>query len=233
MKLRNLLFLTIALNLLSLASAEQTSLGNIKIGDDVPLIQLCADCSYNNITYIIAPNGSSILGETAMSGSGSVYTYTLTTASEFGEYRVNGIGDLNGTNTVWSYSFFITPNGEELKGENFMIFLYLAFFLVLFGSLYFMIINIAKLASTSETVFGLATSWSIYFALILCYWLVINYSTSSFLRTNIIWPVSIFGFSNFLLPLISLFVAIFKRSIDKKAPLSVAELTGRRMLGYE
>jgi len=217
------------------ASAQQTTLGNFKLGEDIPLIQLCSNCTFNNITSIIIPNGSTILSQAPMTRDGTQYNYNLpsTNATLFGEYRVNGFGDLDGTETVWSYSFFITPNGEDIKGDNFLIFVYVAFMIILCASIYLLIINIAKLASKSETIFGLALSWGVYFSLILMYWIINNYSTSSFLRENIIWVVSSFGFTNFLLPLISLFIAIFVRSMEKKNPLSVAELTGRRFLGYE
>lgn len=236
MKKKNiLLFLFLCILGINGVFADQTSLGNIKLGDDVPLIQLCADCTFNNITSVTAPNGSTILSETAMTKDGTQFNYNLPAASAdlFGEYKVNGFGDLNGTNTVWSYSFYVTPNGEDLKGENFSIFLYLGFIVILFACVYLLIINIAKLVSRSETIFGLALSWGTYFALLLIYWMINNYSTSTFLRDNIIWIISSFGFSNFLLPLISLFVAMFTRSMEKKNPLSVAELTGRRFLGYE
>ena len=183
MKKKIWFFLFILIIGLNSVLAQQTSLGNVEIGDDANLIQLCADCTYNNITSIIAPNGSTILSETAMTQDGIEFNYTLSSSSAdlFGEYKVNGHGDLNGTDTVWSYNFFVTPNGEDLKGDNFSIFLYLAFILILFTCIYILVINIAKLASRSETVFGLALSWGVYFSLLLLYWLVQNYSTSLFL----------------------------------------------------
>lgn len=233
MKKHFFLFLTLSIFLLNLASAAQETLGYFEVEEDVTLIQLCADCTYNNITSIIAPNGTIILSNVAMSQSGSDFTYTLSSSylSDFGQYNVNGLGDLGGTPTVWAYEFHITPNGEPLKGDNFIIFVYIFYILGLVSCVYILVMNIAKLVSKSETVFGVAFSWGVYLALLLLHWLIQNYSTSSFLRDNIGWTSYIFGFTNFLLPLISLAFAMFARSIDKKRPLTPQEFLGRRLLG--
>ena len=45
--------------------------------------------------------------------------------------------------------------------------------------------------------------------------------------------VTSFGVTNFLIPIISLIVSFITRSFEKKEPLNVAEITGRRFLGYE
>jgi len=217
---------------LGLTTAAQETIGSKKVGEDLSVIQLCADCTYNNITSIIGPSGA-IINNVVMAKSGSEFTYDLAggNLTAFGQYNVNGVGDLEGTATVWAYSFDITPNGEPLKGDNFIIFVYLAYILGLVASLYFLVMNIAKLVTKSETVIGVGASWSVYFALLLLHWVVQNYSTSSFLRDNIGWTSYIFGFTNFLIPIISLAFAMFARSIDKKRPMTTEEFLGRRLLG--
>lgn len=231
-----LLIVFVGIFLLSFTSAAQDSLGNFALGEDVLLVQTCADCTYNNITFITFPNSSELSGinDIAMTQSGSKFTYNLDGGNTtiFGCYDVNGIGDIGGTAQVWVYPFCITPNGEELPGDNFNIFLYTSFILLLFLSLYCMVINLAKLASVSETVFGLSFSWGVYFSILLMYYVVMTYSTSLFLRDNIIWVVGAFGFTNFFIPLISLFIAFFIRGTQKKKPISIQDLTGRKFLGY-
>ena len=62
--------------LISCTSAAFISLGIFKAGDNVSLIQLCDDCTYNNITSIIYPNGTIALGEAEMTKDGTQYNYT-------------------------------------------------------------------------------------------------------------------------------------------------------------
>lgn len=226
----------VSLFLLSLISATQESLGTFKAGENIQIIQLCGTCTYNNITSLIYnPTSTTILSSVAMIQTGSQYSYILNgtnTTEMFGTYIVNGIGDLNGNPQSWAVTFEITPNGQQSPGDNFNLFIYILFGFVFFFSFFFMILNIAKLATASETIFGLALSWCVYFLMLFNSWIIVNYSVSSFLRDNISWVIASFGFTNFLLPLISMFISFFKRGTEKRRPLNVQELTGRGFMRY-
>lgn len=121
-----LLTLILGMFLISLVSAEIQTLGTFKPGEEINLIQICANCTFNNITSIIrSPNSTQIMGNVVMTRIGSVYNFTLSSGNttELGEYIVNGIGDLDGVNTVWNYNFFVTPSGFILETSESLIYI--------------------------------------------------------------------------------------------------------------
>lgn len=123
-----ILLLIFGIFLIGLASA---SFGNYKQGQEVNLLQTCADCSFNNITSILAPDGTQLVGSSQMTKTGNVYNYTLAggLTTQIGEYTVNGFGDPGGTNEVWMYHFNI--GGGNLV---FFIFAFVLFFgLMIYG----------------------------------------------------------------------------------------------------
>lgn len=101
----------ILISCINYVSAEQQSLGEYDPNDCVRLIQTCGSCTYNNITSLVSPNSTTLLSEVEMIKSGTEYTYSFCNTSMEGTYIVNGVGDLDGTNTVWAYDFVI---GKEL-----------------------------------------------------------------------------------------------------------------------
>ena len=113
--MRKLLTILMFVMMIGLVSASFTSLGTFKQDDQVTIRQLCASCSYNNITSIVYPNGTLALNETAMYTSGVEYLYVFNDSTAEGEYKVNGFGDLEGTQTVWGYSFEVTGTGSPVN----------------------------------------------------------------------------------------------------------------------
>lgn len=138
--LRNLsvLFVILVCSLLTLTlvSAEQTNIGLKKAGECIELIQTCSNCTSNNISSIILPNGTSVtyVGAT-MTRTDTYYNYTYCDTDATGKYIVNGWGDLDGLDTVWSYTFITTHNGKTDEfNRNFIIFMLgAAFVLLIFG----------------------------------------------------------------------------------------------------
>jgi hypothetical protein len=101
----------IVIVVLPLISAEQQSLGTFKQNDCINLIQTCANCTYVNISSIVTPNSNGVQINSAMSQQGTIYNYTFCSTDQIGKYIVNGVGDLDGVNTVWNYDLEITPSG--------------------------------------------------------------------------------------------------------------------------
>ena len=131
--LLNLIFVFL---LVSFASAQIETLGTFKLGDDINLIQTCATCTFNNITSVLDPNGVQIIGEFDMTRVISVYNFTLTSGNVtlLGKYIVNGIGDLDGTNTIWNYDFDLTADGRPFqKFPNQFAVILFALILIVFG----------------------------------------------------------------------------------------------------
>lgn len=137
-----LLILFIGIFLISFVSPAQSSLGTFKQGEDIELIQTCSDCTYNNITTIKLANGTLLKIDESMTKDGSFFSHTLnsTYTTSLGEYKVNGIGDTGGVDTVWTYSLEVTPNGKTFTTQNaisylgFIIILLFTFFLTIYGA---------------------------------------------------------------------------------------------------
>ncbi len=125
--------------LISLASA--TSIGTIKQGDSIELIQTCASCTYNNVTTIIFPDGTITTLNVEMDKDGSFYNYTYDDATALGEYLVNGIGDVGAVNTTWVYSFNVSPSGQS-GNENTIFSIFIILFIVGLNLLFFFNKNI-------------------------------------------------------------------------------------------
>ena len=92
-------------------------LGTFKTGEDITLMQTCASCTYNNITSVVAPDSTELIGEVAMVKSGTKYTYSLGSGNvtQIGTYKVHGVGDLNGVDDVWVYTFNANPIENDVS----------------------------------------------------------------------------------------------------------------------
>jgi hypothetical protein len=96
---------------LHLVSAEVQTLGVFKVGSCISLTQICADCTYNNITSVTAPDSTQVLSQSVMTRAGTTYNKTFCNTGQQGNYIVSGVGDLGGTDTIWTYDFQVTPSG--------------------------------------------------------------------------------------------------------------------------
>jgi len=110
--LKLFLFVFIFIGLLSYINAEQKhSFGTYKQNECINLIQTCSNCTYINITSIIAPNATKIISNAEMTKDGTIFNRTFCLTDLSGKYIVNGVGDLDGSAEVWNYDFEITPSG--------------------------------------------------------------------------------------------------------------------------
>jgi hypothetical protein len=104
------------------------NLGTFKQGDNINLVQTCSNCSYNNITKIKIPDGTILNINSEMEKEGTFYNYTFSNSYLIGEYQVNGIGNLNGVEQVWNYSFKIGGGSLGLFVIMFIVFYGLSFY---------------------------------------------------------------------------------------------------------
>lgn len=124
------IFLFLSIFLISFAYAgfgyDNKNLGTFKLGDDINLIQTCSNCTFNNITSVLSPNSTQTIGEFAMTQTGTIYNFTLSSnnITNLGTYIVNGFGDLDGIDSIWSYTFILTQSGAEKinQGEGIVLF---------------------------------------------------------------------------------------------------------------
>lgn len=111
-----------------------SSMGVFKQGTCISLQQSCANCTAINITSIIAPNSTNVIGEMAMTKAGTQYTYSFCNTTDLGTYIVNGIGDPDGSVAIWSYDLDVNLMGEELtQAKTTLYFILLIIGFVFFG----------------------------------------------------------------------------------------------------
>lgn len=140
---RILITLVLMTFLLINISATQQTFGTFKINEEISLIQTCSNCTFNNITAIISPNSTKVVENVIMTKQGTFYNYTFSGVNQKGEYIINGIGDLDGVITIWSYNLFVTKTGTEFNISEAVTYFILAFgvLLLFMISFYFMIVT--------------------------------------------------------------------------------------------
>lgn len=148
-KIKPFAFVFLFLLVVAFATAGSSSFGVKKVGSTIDLPQSCASCTYNNITAIEYPNGTSIYLESTMTKNGQKYNYTYTFPDNLqGEYFISGHGDLNGVDTGWRYSIELTSEGKPESTSNSLFYLGLLGVLVLF--LVVILGSISFIPSTDE-----------------------------------------------------------------------------------
>ena len=129
------LLLIVGMFFLSFVNAQIQDLGTFKQNQNITLVQICGSCTFNKITSVLFPNASVAVSNISMLRDGTFYNSTFTNTTSLGTYIVNGVGDLAGTDAIWSYTLQVTPTGKEITtGNSILTFLAVLLFLTL-GSL--------------------------------------------------------------------------------------------------
>lgn len=107
------LAIILAIFLISFVSSTQQSFGTFKLNQCINLKQICANCTYVNITSVISPTGATALTQTVMTKLGSEFSYNFCNATTTGNYIVSGLGDPDSSPSVWVYDFEVTATGSN------------------------------------------------------------------------------------------------------------------------
>lgn len=238
-----LMGLVLTIGFIDVASA-QTESTPIDLGQ-VPLnssLNLLLDCSYNNTDCAISalcnitvqyPNRSLMINNLQMGTAFyPKFNRTIPNTLVFGVHTGKQTCCQSGFCGQQNFFYEITPSGNEVAGGNFLIFLYLLFGVILVLMLYTLVMTVVKVVTVSETIYGVLFTWCVYLSLLVLSWLTSNYSTSGFLRSNVDLFSTIARFTHIVLPLLSFIISMFARSMEKKRPLKVQEITGRSFVGY-
>jgi ATP-dependent Zn protease len=200
-----LLTLTISIILISIVIAEQDSLGTFTQNQDVNLLQICGTCTYNNISSIVLPNSTRLILDALMTKRGGEYNYTFFQTDLIGAYSVNGIGDLDGTDTAWSYDFEITTTGGILTTANVLFYLGSLFFLfILF------IVSIIGMVKSENYIGKFALYWcSHVLAIVTTFsaWQIFNTYSVGFIGLTGIFKVLFYVIITAMFPMILLSLA--------------------------
>lgn len=232
------LFLFTIMATIGSAQNEVIEVGNFLVNSSLNLL---LDCSFNNTNCASSalcnitvqyPNNSLMINSQPMGTTFyPKFNRTITDTTVFGRYDGTQTCCQSGLCGQQDFYYLITPSGEDTPGDNFLILIYIGFTIICVLLFYTLIMTVAKIATVSETIYGIAFTWSVYFVLLILYWMINHYSTSSFLRNNIGLFVTITGFTHIILPLISFVISIFARSTQKARLLTIPELMGRNYYG--
>ena len=135
MRINNfLILLIISILFLNIVSAT-TTLGVYKQGECVELKQTCASCTYVTFTRVSYPNSTVAARNLVTDVDSSLFNYTFCNTTALGEYIVEGIGDVDGTDTIFVYDFEITSNGDNYTTSDSItnVALIIFFFLLILG----------------------------------------------------------------------------------------------------
>ena len=107
------LFTIIIMLLSSFVLAQEQSWGTVKKDECINLIQTCANCTSINFTSVVNPDKIAIRTDLVTDKSGTEFNYSFCNTSIIGQYIVNGVGDVDGLNTVFAADFEVTQTGKE------------------------------------------------------------------------------------------------------------------------
>ena len=134
MKNNALLMLFILLFLIPCVSAEVKTLSPAKQGSCVTLPQTYANSTWQNISVVQLPDKTMVQINKAMTSlGGGFFNYSFCSTGAIGEYIVNGIGDVDGTQQTWNYNFYVTPSGYMNILGLFVIIITVIYFIAFFG----------------------------------------------------------------------------------------------------
>lgn len=213
-----IIFLLCLVFLIPLLPAQQVqTLGTFKQNTDIILYQTCADCTYNNISYVSAPNLTSIISNVPMTQSGTTFSYTLVSnyTQTFGRYLVCGFGNPSSTKTSWCYDFYINGTGREEPSGMITTFFIITFLFILVFMVYSLVNTIGHGVKKDFDIVDLGFDFGIYFAVIGFYFLQQQYLGSP-LMDNILYVLFYSGgFTHVFLPAVFFFISMFKASTEK------------------
>jgi len=224
---KTIIFFLFAIFFLQFANAQE-SLGTFKLGSNINLIQNCANSSYSYISSLLYPDSSfAISSQASMTKNVDNYNYTFNKTNFNGQYLVYGQCDEYGTPTNWGYSFQITKSGYAPASDFLEVFIYILFIIVTLSLFTTFIILLAKLATFEITLYNVLISWGIYILTIITNYLGKNYLMNNLVEDMTNGYLTYTAWTNVVFPLLAFIVVFFIRSMQKKKPMSVKELSGR------
>jgi hypothetical protein len=174
--------------LFSFASATST-LGTIKQGSCIEIPQVCASCTYVNLS-VQYPNKLIAISNQAMTPNGAgLWTYNFCNTSQLGRYDVSGIGDINSVDTGFSVLWFeVTPNGKQMDVSQSILFGFI--FLIIVGLLTFSVYGLSNSNQVEWTIFYICSTYILSFCMFFVAWLFSdNYLWQTPILASVFWII--------------------------------------------
>lgn len=211
-------------------SAEQTYKLNEDLDIKIPCIYnntYCDESTACNIT-IMDFEDIALRSDETMTRNAAYYNYSIAGAdlNRTGDYSIFMACTGSSGNGFFTAIATITRNGKEPADGVFTLFIWILFIIATAGLFITLILNVAKLITAEETIYGVIMSW-----LFLIFILLVQY-LSEYLLENLVYNMSatfleIAIWTNGIVPGIGLIFTMIIKGIKKKRPLNINELNGR------
>ena len=201
--------------LISFANAT-SSLGNIKQGDCIDLFQSCPSCSYVNLTSMKYPNGSINFVNLEMTKSDINYNYTFCSTNTTGEYFYTVKGDKDGTETIETINFEVTPNGKENPSGIVIVIFSLVFLGLLFFATFSLLKMIALWKDLDVDILDTAKAFGIYFVLFAFYYLTKYYLGNLVIEDLTLIMIKVGAITHIFVPLTAFLTSMLFNPLRKK-----------------
>lgn len=208
---------------LSSAITSENYLGIFEQGTDIELIQVCSNataiCDSCNISSIKYPDSSIITSDVVMTKRSADFNYSLISnfTSELGSYSVNGYCVAGEELKVFSYSFDVTPNGNEKPDGSVIVLFVILFTILIAGLLSLLMYNIFHMITWDFDARDLIMNVSSYFVLFAVYILGKEYLGNSFVDEFLVWFIGVAAVTNVILPIIAFVLTLVRGDLDKNA----------------
>ena len=154
----NVVLMLLFITMLSTVSATETTIGTKQSDTCIDLIQTCADCTYVNFTSITYPNGTRVIWEVEGVKVGPSFTYyNCSLTNQLGTWIIDGHGDLEGTDTVFTYTYEVTPTGNPTP-EGMPMF-QMGVIIIIFGVACFLLYLSSAMGEVGFKIFFMITSF--------------------------------------------------------------------------
>jgi len=202
--------------LVSFASATST-LGTIKQGSCIEIPQVCASCTYVNLS-VQYPNKSIAISNQAMTPNGAgLWTYNFCNTSQLGRYDVTGIGDLNGVDTGFSVLWFeVSVNGKEpAEGIIIVVFSLIFIAIIAFGLVYFLK-SLAHVIQLEMDLIDASIMIATYLAMWMFYYISFEYLGNALINDLLETAISVGAVTHVFLPLVGFLVSFIMTNLKFK-----------------
>jgi hypothetical protein len=207
-----IVWLAVAVTLVTPFVNAQSSLGVFKQNDQVQLVQTCSICSYITLDSIKYPDGTISAIETNMTKVGSTFYYNFTQTSQLGEYIYNTYYG----NWTAPVSFEISVNGKEpAEGIVVVIFSLIFIAIIAFGIIYFLK-SLAHVIQLEMDIIDAGIMVSTYLAMWLFYYFSFEYLGNALINDLLEMAISIGAVTHMFLPLVGFLVSFIMTNLKAK-----------------
>lgn len=224
--------LTVSTNIPIAIPQNQSRYFNIHILNDTEQILSGATCSLH--LYKESGDGSHSYSNISSTFTGGDITFltNYSVHADKGAYSYKAICNTTEAAGLYEGGYYVTKNGFSPAEDNFKLFIYILFVLATILLFWTFLVTLAKLATTSMTFFDVIIAWLGIILTMISVYLGENYLISTFVENLGNTFITITIWSNGVLPLIALVVTMFVKGTQKKKPLAIKDLAGKRLINY-